>query len=375
MPDGLVGRASAAVTSGSTANSKIGRFRHGLLAEAIVNVAMIAVRDGGTDFIVTYGEWIRETLKRAFHGKRDPAHTTRVGLRYNPITIAFVGTALLLKHCFDMADVRTLLEAAGDPSPAVGEGFCYVVELLAEIDERLPRAILRCAFAACVQPTRQWATAEADEYKARLEARLVEVAAAIEAEIAWLSKKANEPAWPAFVLWHVNSRHQYSFTGRRRKRYQMPEMYTDHQVAALWLGKAANIFDVAQRPWLRDLARAYLTWTAIANGPDLDKDDHPDRIPHGWNHAYFNLLARCLPGLTIPQIDSFALGMILALPGEAFLDVMTIFIRCVDKVYFNGTASMTPRLCIFARRWRAVSWRYDNGSGSAATAQTESRRI
>src|SRR5947209_18691458 len=86
--------------------------------EAIVSAAVIAARDGGTDLIATHGDWIRETFRRAFKGKHDPAHRMRDGLQYNPIAIAFVGTALLLKNRFDMADVRTLLEAAGDDDPA-----------------------------------------------------------------------------------------------------------------------------------------------------------------------------------------------------------------------------------------------------------------
>ena len=45
----------------------------------------------------------------------------------------------------------------------------------------------------------------------------------------------------------------------------------------------------------------------------------------------------CIAGLTIPQIDELALGLILGLPGEAFLDVTTIFVRSVDGLYFNGT--------------------------------------
>lgn len=123
----------------------------------------------------------------------------------------------------------------------------------------------------------------------------------------------------------------------RQDEETRPEQYTDHQAAALWLGKGASIFDVTKRPWLRDLAMVYAKWTMVANGAELEEDDDPDRIPHEWNHAYFNLLARCLPGLTIPQIDELALGLVLGLPGEAFLDVRTIFVRSVDAVYFNGT--------------------------------------
>jgi len=54
------------------------------------------------------------------------------------------------------------------------------------------------------------------------------------------------------------------------------------------------------------------------------------RISTCWRAAF--------RGLTIGQIDDLALGHIVRLPGEAFLDVMTIFLRCVDNVYFNLTA-------------------------------------
>jgi hypothetical protein len=103
----------------------------------------------------------------------------------------------------------------------------------------------------------------------------------------------------------------------------------------LWLEKAASIFDVAKRSWLRDIVRAYLGWTIVANGSELEEGEDADRTPNEWNYAYFNLLAHCLPGLTTEQIDDVALAPILALPAEAFLDVMTIFLRSVDAVYFS----------------------------------------
>ena len=306
--------------------------------EAAVSAAMLAARDGEADLIAAHRDWIRATFGRAFKGKHDDAHRMRNGLQYNPIAIAFAGTAFLVKNRFEMADIRMLLEAAGSDSPAAAQGFYYVAAVLAGIDERLPRAVLRCAFAACVQPSRQWDMSEKD-HKARLEARRSEVASAIESELAWLEGKTDEPAWPTFEASHAHSRHRYSLSewrSRRDEEETKPEQYTDRQAAALWLGKAASIFDVTKRPWLLDVANAYANWTAIANGSELDENDDPDRIPHEWNRAYFNLWAHCLPGLTIPQIDRLALDVVLALPGEAFLDVTTIFVRSVDDVYFNS---------------------------------------
>ncbi len=307
--------------------------------EAIVTAALIATRDGGGELIAAHGDWIRKTFRRGFEGEHDPVHRTRDGLQYNQMAIAFVGTALLLKKRFRMTDVRTLLEAAGD-NPASAQGFYFVAVTLAAIDERLPRAILRSAFSACVQPWRQWNRPE-EEHKAQLDAHQREVAGAIEAELSWLAGKQDEPVWPTFEPTEAHSRHRYSLGAQRRDRQERdakPEFYTDHQAAALWLRKAVTILDVIKRPWLRDLAKTYSNWTAIASGSEMDADDDPDRIPDEWNNAYFDLLARCMPGLTVPEIDESALGLILGLPGEAFLDVMTIFLRSVDNVYFNGTA-------------------------------------
>jgi hypothetical protein len=46
--------------------------------------------------------------------------------------------------------------------------------------------------------------------------------------------------------------------------------------------------------------------------------------------------------LTISQIDELALAPILQLPGEAFLDVMTMFLRDIDAVYFNDKSLDDP---------------------------------
>ena len=177
--------------------------------EAIVTAAVIAIRDGGEDLVIAHGKWIRETFGRAFGGKNDPVHRTRAGLHFNPIAIAFVGTVLLLRKPFAMGDVRTLLETAGDDNPAAAQGFAYVAAVLASIDERLPRAVLRCAFAASVKPHRRSGLSD-DEYGAHVEARRQEVTKVIEAELAWLSGNGPEPGWPAFEREPAHPRHRYT---------------------------------------------------------------------------------------------------------------------------------------------------------------------
>jgi hypothetical protein len=50
-------------------------------------------------------------------------------------------------NCFSVDDIRTLLESAGDENPAAARGFAVTTTLIAQVDERLPRSVLRCAFA------------------------------------------------------------------------------------------------------------------------------------------------------------------------------------------------------------------------------------
>jgi hypothetical protein len=166
--------------------------------EAIVTAAMIAARDGGPDLIAEHGAWIRDTFSRALKGKNDPVHRTRVGLQFNPIAIAFVGTIHLLRNHLTMEDVRTLLEAAGDDNPAAAQGLSAAVQVLTQVDERLPRSLLRCAFAACVHPynPRHWL--EQDD-PSREEIYRTKVAVAIDAELCWLTGKRDEPEWPQFA--------------------------------------------------------------------------------------------------------------------------------------------------------------------------------
>ena len=49
-----------------------------------------------------------------------------------------------------------LLEVAARDNPAAAHGFGATATALASIDERLPRAVLRCAFTACIRPSREW---------------------------------------------------------------------------------------------------------------------------------------------------------------------------------------------------------------------------
>jgi len=316
--------------------------RRSMQQETIVTAAMIAARDGGSELVATHEAWIRDTFVRALNGKYDPVHRVRAGLQFNPMAIAFAGMVLLLKNRFNIDDVHTLLQSAGNDNPAATHGLAASAELLSEIDERLPRSVLRCAFAACTKPRRNWRQPES-EHTACVERRRQEVAKAIDTELAWLIGKQEEPGWPQFTPDPARPRQRFTRAPGNTRRnihedHVEPDVYTDHQAAALWLGSAASLFDVNKRPWLLDIVKMYGASTYIANGSELEDDDDTDHRPTEWNSSFFKLLAYCLPGLTSAQIDETVILPITHLPDQAFFDVMTSFLREVDAVYFNDYA-------------------------------------
>ena len=307
--------------------------------ETLVTAAMIAARDGGAELIAKHEDWVRDTFVRALKGPNDSVHRVPAGLQFNPIAIAFAGMVLLLNNRFALKDVRTLLESAADDNPAASHGFTVAAGLLAEIDERLPRAVLRCAFSARTMAHRDWRKPEA-EYKARIAIFRQKVTDAIDAELAWLTDKQSEPKWPQFPPSPARPRHRFVRVPGTRKKVPAedlpePDVRTDHQGAALWLAGAAGLFDVAKRPLLRDIVKAYGGWTFVANGSELEEDEDTDRRTTEWNNAFFKLLAHCLPGLTSAQIEEVALTPITGLPDGSFFDVASAFLPEVDGVYFN----------------------------------------
>jgi hypothetical protein len=307
---------------------------------ASVGAAMIAMRDGNAELRAEQESWAREVFSRALQTKHDSVHRFRPGLKFNPIAIAFVGFCYLLRDHADATDVRTLLEVAASDNPAAAHGFGTAADTLATIDERLPRAVLRCAFAARVQPWHDWTVS--DEQIAEIsEHHRRRIQNAVEAELAWLNNERAEPPWPEFPVEPAVARRGIRLSGRgRQKQPSEPEKSrvdtrVDHQGAGLWLGNAATLLNVGARPWLVDIVRTYSPWTAAANGAGLDKFEEVASTPDEWNRSYFDLLADCLPGLASHDVDQLALTPISALPDESFFDVVTLFLRSLDAVYFN----------------------------------------
>jgi len=316
---------------------------YSLRADAIRAAALIAIRDGTDELRAQHGAWAEQVLTDALNEKDDVGQRMRDGLMFNPFATAFVGMAELYRRDPSVARLRTLLQIASRENPAGAHGFVVSVGDLTALDERLPKAILRCAFACIRKPVRQSDIGEAEAAR-RTEAYEARQRAAFEAELAWLTVAGPEPEWPSLEV-------EGTRTQVRRRRgiwlggsdvavepkeiVQPAETYIDHRAAALWLRALRPIFDVTKRPWLREVASFCADFTAKLNGLGLDLHDEVSESPGEWNDSYYELLARSLVGLSEAEIEELALRQIVGLPDNSFFDVTPDFLRVLDAIYFN----------------------------------------
>lgn len=309
--------------------------------EAVLVAAMMVMRDGDASLLDTHGDWARTKLQDALASDgHDPVHQIRTGLRFNPVAIAYTGLIYALAHRNTQEDVNSLLTVAAEGHHAAAHGFGAAIEALLRVDERLLRAILRCALRACIVPARKWGTSE-EEKAARGERRKVAASTAVDAEMVWLEGAGPEPAWPVFPKKHIRPRRRLRLPVAHMQFEdptgveELPSEEVYHQSAALWLRQVQGLGNADQYPWLRDVTQAYMPWTIGANGGDLVDGEEADDTPLEWNGVFFGLTARCTVGISATEATDLV-SPITTLPEQNFFDVLADFLRSFDAVYFGG---------------------------------------
>ena len=306
--------------------------------------ALLVVRDGDDDVRARNEAWSRMVFADVIRSDLNPLYEAAHTLSMNPAAIAFVGITHLLENNSSPADIRVLLDLAARKDCAATPGFAGTASTLERIDERLPRAILRTAFASCIRPRDPFLVSE-DQRNALVERHQRRVQSVVEAELAWLSGNRSEPEWPPFTRQEprININHGIAISRDALANVPQPptkpppDEYVDHSSAARWLNSARSLFSIAERRWLRQMAQTYASWTAVANGYGLGKHDHVDVTDLGeWNDSYFRLLAYCLPVMDSSEVDEFALKSLTELPDSAFVSITEQFLLHIDNLYFKG---------------------------------------
>jgi len=336
----------------------------GLQQQAVVGAAMIAMRDLTGERRARYRPWAMGAFSAAVQDEDDPVTRAREGLKFNPAAIAFAGIAYAMADGAARDQVAALLALVH--RPAAAHGFIAAAPAVAAANDRLPRAIVRCALRASIYATRHWDGHEEDR-AARVQQHRRAVDAAIEAEIVWMYDGGAEPPWPTLPSVRQRTRRGIRLPGDQDERHlanatgrDAPIDRFDYQAAAAWLrGADAE----RERAWLPAALRACADWTWAANGAGLESSEHLSQKPHEWNDVYFALLARDLAGADDAAVDSLALEPLASLPDESFFDALTRFQRSVDVVHFNNlgldtTSAVRIRASLAERVRASNSWRW-----------------
>lgn len=336
--------------------------------QAVVTAAMILARDGDDALYTRCQTWAHGVLTAALQPDRDEIHEVRTGLRFNPVGIGVVGLVAMIKRQATPAasDVRLLLEAAAADHTSGAYGLAATAAQLTGIDARYPRALLRCAFAARIQPDREWNTPEA-EVAARRARHQQRIQHLIEAELSWLTGNGPEPGWPEFPVHPPQRRPRMPFaTLRAVNETAVPEPPTefrvDHRGAAIWLKAAMGLIGTdPARLWLPQIVRAYGRWTAEANGAGLDSDEEISADLYEWNDVYFEFLAHVLPDLSDADVDQ-TLVSVTSLPDEQFCGVVTPLLTgadqvCIDRHVLSLPLAVRLRTALADRLLMTAGWR------------------
>ena len=306
--------------------------------------ALLLVRDGDDDARTRNERWARLVFAGAMRSDLNPPYEAAHTLSMNPAAIALVGMSHLLTSGLSQADVRAVLDMATREDCAAAPGFAAAIATLNKFDERLPRSVLRVAFASLVRLHDRGRWRSSKEHTELTDKHQCCIRSAVEAEQAWLNGLRPEPAWPTFPRQEPRIergipifRDKLSNPDRHPVPITSPTEYVNHKGAALWLNSARASFSHATRPWLRKLAHAYASWTAVANGFGLSHHESVDNtVLAEWNDSFSALLAYCLTGTESSAWDQFALNHVTSLPDRSFVAICEQFLLHVDKKYVTG---------------------------------------
>lgn len=335
--------------------------------------ALIVMRDGDDRLRGERQGWARDVFLNTVEQAESLRQHVPDAVRFNPLAMAFVGFAHLGAPLESSDEVvRGLLEIAAHGSLAGAAAFPVVVERLAEMDERLPKAVLRCALQAAIGPVIPWDGKEAE--KATLRARYDERRRrAVEAEVGWLTGTGSEPQWPSFPAPSTRPvltiRLGQLFEEEDDASWEEATELVDHAGAAAWVQGLWPWADSGQACWLPELLQYYASWTHAANGTGLRGNLEPVDRPLYWNQVFYGLLPLCVTRLDRAAQDAWILPTVEGLPDGAFFDALAVFVHVLDTLYFehglSGADALHMRTALAQRLMASRSWKELYGDRSS----------
>jgi len=320
--------------------------------EDAISLAVLIARDGSPELRQTQADWMRRAFALSFSEEEKETHRHRSEYQFNPQAVSFVGYVWLFKQERSAENLHLLLTAAGFSNPQGSVGFKAAVQQLATMDERLIRSILRAAFTAQIRPGRDWQTPQAEQEQQRAECER-SIAQRVEAETSWILGNGDEPPWPQLPQQRPHLRNTYrrrasDTSGETKDEAPIDRFDFSYYGAAEWLKAIKDLFDTAAHPWLRQFLAAYQTWTTIANGAGIDKDEQVDGTPEVWNQVYFELLVASLRGLSADEVGALIPAYFGEMPDEPLFKNLAIFLKSADLLFFNQNA-LSSEIAVLVR--------------------------
>ena len=276
--------------------------------------------------------WARPILLTA-SAQNDREYRGNDRVEHNTTASATLGIVALFLRDQDTTTRDMILELSAYEHLAVLEALAQNLLQLGEVNDRIPRSIIRIVMVSAVHPRRVLGL-EQQKANDRLHREAIDAAIAIEQR--WLNGEGAEPSWPELASWRTTPRRgvRLGNDGHIEDDDNDDEPlshYVDEQAIAK-LADHLIRFTIKDVPvWVNDLAVHLMAWTDEANGPHGEDVRERDHRPDTWNIAFFNLIGVLSVALPHAQAVDLFLNRIVKFNDEAFHDVMASFLRGYDR--------------------------------------------
>ncbi|MGY8666159.1 hypothetical protein Q3C01_27935 [Bradyrhizobium sp. UFLA05-109] len=299
---------------------------------AVVMTAALVARDYEAADREDALTWARPILLTA-SAQNDREYRGNDQIEYNATACAALGIISLFLRDRDTTTRDMILELAGYEHPAVLEALAQTLLRLGEVNDRIPRSIIRIVMVSAVHQRRVLGL-ERQKENDRLHRDAIDAAIAIERR--WLDGEGTEPSWPELASWRTAPRRGIRLGNDEHIEddddgEELPSHYVDEDAIAK-LAHHLIRFAITDVPvWVKDLAVHLMTWTDAANGPHGEDVRERDHRPDTWNIAFFNFIGVLSVALPHAQAVDLFLNRIESFNDEAFHDVMASFLRGYDS--------------------------------------------